>query len=107
MGNYMNQDTLCLPEQLSTLSQNLDPLKFADLIEICGHEDAGQKILDIIAELYPICRSITGDGMRESLAIIKKLIPLQIHEVPSGTDVLDWTVPKEWNIRGAYVNNPR
>ncbi len=65
----------------------------------------GQEMHDLMAELYPICRSITGDGMRQSLAILARHIPLQLVEVPSGTAVFDWTVPKEWNIRDAYVKN--
>ena len=54
-----------------------------------------QKMYQMISELYPICRSITGNGLRETLQIIKKHIPLTIHEVPIGTTVFDWTVPKE------------
>jgi len=62
-----------------------------------------QDMLALIRELYPICRSITGDGLRQTLQIVGRHIPLQVHEVPTGTRVLDWTVPKEWNIRDAYV----
>ena len=63
----------------------------------------GTEMYDLIAELYPICRSITGDGVRETLEILRKRIALDVHEVPSGTSVFDWTVPKEWNVRDAYV----
>jgi aminopeptidase-like protein len=69
--------------------------------------EIGQQIYDLIAELLPIPRSITGNGVRDSLAVIARHIPLTIHEVPSGTPVLDWTVPKEWNVREAYIANSR
>ncbi len=61
---------------------------------------------DLIEELFPICRSITGDGVRQTLEIIKKHIPLEIHDVSTGTQVFDWTIPKEWNIQDAYVIDP-
>lgn len=64
-------------------------------------------LYQLVSELFPICRSITGNGFRETLKIIKQHIPLQIHEVPTGTQVFDWTVPKEWNIRGAYIKNAK
>jgi aminopeptidase-like protein len=61
----------------------------------------------LIAELYPICRSITGQGVRDTLARLQREIPLSVSEVPTGTQVLDWTVPREWNIRDAYVKSSR
>ena len=67
----------------------------------------GEAILALARELQPICRSITGDGLRQTLQIIKREIPLELHEVPTGTPVLDWTVPKEWNIRDAYIKNSK
>jgi aminopeptidase-like protein len=66
---------------------------------------AGQEMYELITELYPLCRSITGNGVRGTLGIIKNHIPLDVHEVPTGTQVFDWTVPKEWNIRDAYIKN--
>lgn len=56
--------------------------------------------------LWPICRSITGNGLRESLRIISEIIPIKITEVKTGTTVFDWSVPKEWNIRDAYIQAP-
>jgi len=65
----------------------------------------GLELHNFAAELYPICRSITGDGIRQTLESVGRRIPLRTAEVPSGTPVFDWTVPKEWNIRDAYVND--
>ncbi len=67
--------------------------------------DTGRRLHELAAELFPICRSITGDGLRRTLELLGKQIPLQIFEVPSGTPVFDWTVPKEWNIRDAYIKD--
>jgi len=67
----------------------------------------GREMHLLMKRLFPICRSITGNGVRETLNIIKEYIPIEIHEVPSGTHVFDWTIPKEWNIRDAYVKNSK
>jgi|SRR5690242_3176023 len=69
--------------------------------------ELGSRLHAFVAELFPICSSITGNGLREILRRIGQRIPLQIHEVPTGTQVFDWTVPREWNIRDAYVRNSR
>lgn len=64
----------------------------------------GQEMYDLAARMFPICRSITGDGFRESLAIIKEITPeIIVTEVPTGTPVFDWTVPKEWNCKGGGI----
>jgi aminopeptidase-like protein len=69
------------------------------------YPDLGARMYALIADLYPICRSITGNGLRDSLRRLTREIPLEFHEIASGTRVLDWTVPNEWNIRDAYVKN--
>src|SRR5262249_30152249 len=65
--------------------------------------DDGAAMMALIAELFPICRSITGNGVRRTLEILKRYISLKVVEIPSGTPVLDWIVPPEWNIRDAYI----
>lgn len=67
----------------------------------------GDALYELIEELYPINRSITGDGLRESLGIVQRELPIHLHEVPTGTQVLDWIVPKEWNIKKAWIKNSK
>ena len=67
----------------------------------------GEEMCALVRRLYPICCSITGSGVRQTLAVLRELIPLEIHEVASGTQVFDWKAPKEWNICNAYIKNSR
>jgi aminopeptidase-like protein len=69
------------------------------------HPEFGEEIYRLISRLYPICRSITGEGVRETLELLREYVPLAIHSVATGTQVFDWTVPKEWIIRDAYIKN--
>ena len=69
--------------------------------------ELGQRMYALAERLFPICRSITGNGLRETLRILQKEIPLTLHEVATGTPVFDWVVPREWNIRDAYIKNSR
>src|SRR5579872_5056572 len=84
---------------LSHSMRLLEQLEQQDLVE------AGKRLHDFAAELYPICRSITGPGIRQTLNLIQRRIPLTVTEVPSGTPVFDWKVPKEWHICDAYIKD--
>ena len=68
-------------------------------------EKIGREMYALAADLYPIHRGITGDGLRETLTILKQHVPLEITEVPSGTQVFDWQVPQEWNVRDAFIED--
>lgn len=70
-------------------------------------EREGAEMMERVRQLYPVCRSITGAGLRETLVAIRREIPVEIREVPSGTPVFDWAVPDEWNIREAWIKNTR
>jgi aminopeptidase-like protein len=74
-------------------------------LEIKDLTQLGEEMYKFAGELYPICRSITGPGIRQTLAKIGERIPLTVHEVPTGTRVFDWTIPKEWSIRDAYIKD--
>ncbi len=71
-----------------------------------GGDGLGDEMHARVRELFPICRSITGDGLRASLRILQRIAPLELREVPTGTSVFDWTVPKEWNLRTARLTGP-
>lgn len=69
-------------------------------------EKPGKQIYELAGRLFPICRSITGNGVRQTLQILKEYLPeMDIVEVPTGTKVFDWEVPKEWNISEGYIEN--
>lgn len=68
-------------------------------------EVVGRAMHDLIRDLYPICRSITGDGVRATFEILGRHVALDVTEVPTGTEVFDWNVPREWNIRDAWIKD--
>ena len=77
----------------------------ADLLKEIDPAEQGAIAYSLVERLYPMCRSITGNGVRRSLRLLRESIPLALREVPTGTEVFDWTVPDEWNIRDAYIMN--
>lgn len=81
------------------------PISIRDLEATLEIQHAGSWMHDLATQLYPICRSITGNGVRETLRQVNARVALSTIEVPSGTEVLDWTVPREWNVRDAYIKN--
>jgi aminopeptidase-like protein len=75
----------------------MEPAYFAALAE---------EAMALVRELYPVCRSITGDGVRRTLARLHEIAPLEVREVPTGTTVFDWEIPREWNVRSASITGP-
>ena len=66
----------------------------------------GAELMELMHELFPLPRSLTGDGVRETLAALARELPLEIVETPTGTPVFDWVVPREWNLHGAWIDGP-
>ena len=85
----------------------MDNAKLKTQIHSIDVAAAGNRMYQLLSDLYPICRSITGNGVRETLNKIKSVVPLEVKEVPSGTPVFDWEVPKEWNIEDAWIKNSK
>lgn len=90
-----------------TTSRGAAPQPISRIVDSVDAAAAGEQMYRRIADLYPLCRSITGQGTRDTLDYLKREIDLTLHHVPTGTPVLDWTVPREWNIREAHIKNSR
>jgi aminopeptidase-like protein len=80
-------------------------MNLADIEKSFDVDKAGRDMHSLMRRLYPICRSITGNGVRKTLDIVKEFVPIEKKEVPSGEKVFDWTVPREWNIDDAFIMN--
>jgi aminopeptidase-like protein len=81
-------------------------MNLQELIAGADPGEAGGAMHALATELFPFCRSITGEGVRQTLRRLQNDLPLKLHEVPTGTQVFDWTVPKEWNVRDAWIKDP-
>ena len=82
-------------------------MKLDEILAHLDREALGRRMHELVVELYPICRSITGDGVRSTLRRLQEIVPLQIHEIATGTPVFDWQVPREWNVQGATLRGPK
>jgi len=82
-----------------------NPENRSDPFALVNPAKAGRDMHALVTRLYPICRSITGPGVRDTLAILRETLPIETLEVPTGTRVFDWEIPKEWSIRDAYIKN--
>ena len=77
-----------------------------DWDSVAGPEQAGAAMLELMRELFPLPRSLSGRGVRETIAVLGRELPLDLIETPSGTPIFDWVVPREWTIRGAFIDGP-
>src|SRR5689334_837927 len=88
----------------ASLAEN--PMRYLPAFsETNAPSEVGHAIYALASEIYPICRSITGDGVRQTLASLARHIDLDVHSVPTGTQVFDWQIPREWTIRDAFIRN--
>ncbi|MEZ5099311.1 MAG: DUF4910 domain-containing protein [Thermoleophilia bacterium] len=77
-----------------------------DLADLPPADELGAQMHALLAELFPIHRSITGEGLRRTAAVLSRDLPLEVVETPSGTQLFDWVVPREWNLREAWLAAP-
>src|SRR4029078_2177613 len=99
--HYVCEERAQSGEGIIAMSQTTSPApSIAD-------DPIGKDIYALASEIFPICRSITGEGVRQTINVRRRQIPIERHELPTGTPVLDWTVPNEWNVTDAYIKNPK
>lgn len=99
---------------LKDIQTQLDLILKTDPLYLIENKEYVQNKIDekydaytLMKKLYPICRSITGNGVRKTLEIIANIIKITLYEIPSGTDAYDWIIPMEWNINDAYIKNSK
>ena len=92
----------CIELTGSSSADRQETVRLQSLVNV----EVGQAAYDLAAQIFPICRSITGPGVRETLGHVARHIDLKVHEVASGTQVFDWTVPREWSVAAASIVGP-
>ena len=109
MSNLVRSTTGPLPEfplddHLPVEDANPTPwTAYDDAIAVIDEKGVGDSMYALAERLFPICRSISGDGVRDTLSILSEKVDIEVAEVPTGYRAFDWTVPREWNIRDAYI----
>jgi len=96
-----------VPDRLDESVLNVSSAEGIDARLLREAGDRGREAHALAERLYPLCRSLSGDGVRRTLQLLQEVIPLKIHEVPTGTRAYDWIVPNEWNVKDAYVLDGR
>jgi len=89
----------------SSQGDNAPRITIGAAIEQADWGSLAVDMMDLMTKLFPICRSITGDGNRKTLEYLQDRIPLKVYDVPTGYQAFDWSVPKEWNIKDAYIKD--
>lgn len=88
-------------------ANDLPRFALGDALAAARSQASGPAMLELIEDLFPICRSLTGEGVRETLRRLRAQVPLEMHHVPTGAKIFDWVVPQEWNIKDAYIKSSR
>ena len=105
--SYYEWDVRQVPNRFDEAVLDLSSAEGIDARLLREAGAVGQEAHARMERLYPRCRSLTGDGVRRTLQLLQDIIPLKIHDVPTGTRAYDWIVPNEWNVKDAYVLDGR
>jgi len=106
-GNLISRDVRQVSDRFEEAELDISCAERIDARLLRAVDALGREAHALMERLYPLCRSLTGDGVRRTLQLLQDIIPLKIHDVPTGTRAYDWIVPNEWNVSDAYVLDSR